>query len=195
MRPIKIRLTLAILLAGVAAVSTARGQSTGYGASPGRASYRPDWQWNNGPFYTTPHVNPYAPHAASTTNLYFAEPIVPPYSSYPHGLYSQFYPGAGPLYSYNEGFSPYSGFAPWYRATYGVNPTRDLVQQARTRFFRSAPRPPAGVLPPLPPPRLVTVSPSQPQLPKATPARVVVAAPARAAATVPIYRSSVAGIP
>ncbi len=194
MRLRKTRLTLAILLAGMAATCPARGQTIGYGASPGRAAYRPQAQWNNGPFYTTQHVNPYAPHPIATTNLYAVEPLVPPYTSGPHGVYSPFYPGIGRLYDYSEGFSPYSGFAPWYQATYRINPSRELVQQARSRFFRSAPRPPFGVLPPLPPPRLVTVAPSRPEPSGVTQARVVEAGRARPAAGVRVYRSSVAGI-
>src|SRR5205807_991525 len=78
-------------------------------------------------------------------------PTLPPYGNGPHGLYGRFTPGLGSLTPYAEGFSPYSGFAGWYQQTYDVVPTRENIAPARVLFFNSAPRPPAGVLPPLPP--------------------------------------------
>ncbi len=127
-------------------------QSIGYGASPGRAAYRPNSQWNNGPYYTAPHVDPYAPHPAVWTGLYAQQALVPPWTrTGPHGLYTWFYPGNGTLYPYVEGFSPYSGFAPWYARTYEIVPNREVAQGARDAFFRSAPYPPAEYLPALPP--------------------------------------------
>ncbi|MCA1685163.1 MAG: hypothetical protein LC745_04105 [Planctomycetia bacterium] len=192
MRGLTIAAHLAIGLSVALAADPARGQSVGYGSSPGRAAYRPDAQWNNGPFYTVPHVNPYAPRPTAPTNLYGVEPQAPPWSTEPHGLYSPYYPGRGVLNPYSEGFSPYSGFSAWYARDYGVEGNREQVQQARTLFFRSAPRPPVGVLPPLPPPSPVTISPQavsrpdRPPLPGRPPA-----GPARAA--IPVYRSSVTG--
>jgi hypothetical protein len=178
----------------------ARGQSLGYGASPGpRYAYRPTSQWNNGPYYTVPHWNAYAPHRTSPANLYDSMPLVPPWTTGPHGLYPTFFPGQGTLYRYAEGFSPYSGFSNWYAQDYRVDATREVVQQARTMFFRSAPRPPEGVLPPLPPARPVPTA-TQPTRPAARPVGtpVKVVAPARPAVVqpapmVPVYRGSVLG--
>ena len=162
------RLTLAIALASLAAQGAARGQSIGFGASPGRAAYRPAVQWNDGPYFrAASHWDPYAPHHRPSPSdlIASAPPSIPRKRRtqlYPHGVYSPFYPNQGTLYNYSEGFSPYSGFAPWYKATYQFTPSREQVQNGRAQFFRSAPRPPAGVLPPLPPARLVTVAPSRP---------------------------------
>jgi hypothetical protein len=196
MRGFAIAETLAVALMALGA--TTHAQTVGPGASPGRAAYRPNAQWNNGPFYTTPHWNPYSPHPTSSTNLYFAEPLLPPWTNGPHGLYSTFYPGQGTVYPYAEGFSPYSGFSSWYVRSYNVDATREVVQQARTLFFRSAPRPPDGVLPPLPPPRIVPAFRSTPLLANGSslkgdvPGQPPIGPPQ---AMIPIYRSSVPGLP
>jgi hypothetical protein len=187
-----------VLLVGL--VCEASAQAVGPGASPGRASYRPSSQWNAGPFFTAPHWDPYRPHAAIDTTLITSDPNAPPYSTAPHGKYSTYYPDRGALYPFAEGFSPYSGFAPWYEKTYGVEGTREQIERARVLFFRSAPTPPPGVLPPLPPSRLVAISsaPSQPSPRQAgTPFKVVVPGPATALppGQVPVYRGNVAGTP
>lgn len=198
-RRVRVTTTLVGLLLSVAAAGPVSGQSVGYGASPGRAAYRPSVQWNDGPYFTTPHINPYAPHPRAATNLYEAEPLAPPWSTAPHGLYSTFYPGRGVLYGYDEGFSPYSGFSAWYARTYNIVPTREVVQQGRSRFFRSAPLPPAGVLPPLPPGRPVMIAPTgirQVTGTAANPPNVTAPGPPQLrprAGSIPVYRSSVAG--
>lgn len=133
------------------AVGDSNAQSIGAGSSPGRASYRPQSDWNNGPFYTVNHVNPYSPRPSVSNDLIESQPGLPPYSNGPRGAYANYTPGQGRLSPYAEGFSPYSGYSKWYLKTYGVNPTRENVERARAAFFRSAPRPPAGVLPALPP--------------------------------------------
>ncbi len=180
----------------VASANHALGQSLGYGASPGRAGYRPSDQWNNGPFYTALHVEPYAPHLSAATNLYRVEPLAPPWSTAPHGLYGPYYPGRGVLHPYEQGFSPYSGFSNWYVRAYGVDPSREVVQRSRALFFRSAPRPPEGVLPPLPPARPVTIAFPQPRGFEARVSQTL--APAEILSrprsnTIRVYRSSVAG--
>jgi len=136
----QLRIIWAMALGLVLLAAPARGQTVGFGASPGRASYRPDSQWNNGPFYTTSHVNPYAPHATAYDSQYYSEPIAPPYDLAPHGRFSPYSPGAGTLYRYDQGFSPLSGYAGWYERTYNFKPTDDNIASARTDFFRSAPR-------------------------------------------------------
>jgi len=134
------RRVLALALVAWLAGDRVEGQSIANGASPGRASYRPDGQWNDGPFYTASHWNPYAPHASPSNGLTTSDPTGLPYGAFARSDYSAFRPGRGALYSYDEGFSPYSGYAAWYRAEYGVVPTRAKVVAASTRFFRSAPR-------------------------------------------------------
>ena len=135
----------------VTAGVSASAQSIGSGASPGRAAYRPRSDWNNGPFYTVNHVDPYGPRPAVDTGLIESDPSLPPFGNVPHGRYAAVTPGRGALTPYGQGFSAYSGYADWYGRTYGVAATRERVVQARTLFFRSAPAPPPGVLSPLPP--------------------------------------------
>lgn len=114
-------------------------QSAGNGSSPGRAAYRPAGEWNNGPFYTAPHVDPYAPRAGSSSGLIASDPSAPPYSSEPRGKYGDAYPESAPLRQYEQGFSPYSGYANWYKQTYGVDPTEKQLAQASAAYFRSSP--------------------------------------------------------
>lgn len=193
----------AALVAGLAAIGApVSAQTVGFGSSPGRASYRPASSWNDGPYYSTAHWNPYAPRRAVSNDFIESEPSQPPFGNVPHGLWGTYTPGRGALYPYAEGFSPYSGFADWYQSTYNFTPTRDQIITARTMFFESAPRPPDGVLPPLPPappPATVVVARSRVRRPRPrTPSelrrpKVVVPTPAPAAMGVRVYRSSVAG--
>ncbi|GAC1463324.1 MAG: hypothetical protein NVSMB9_00650 [Isosphaeraceae bacterium] len=131
-----------------AEVSTA--QSVGEGSSPGRASYRPAEQWNDGPFYTATHWDAFSPHQMRGIGLFAQVPLAPPFSMSPHGMFDAFSPGQGPLFEYAEGFSPYSGYSEWYLSQYRIQPTTEDLVRARAQFFRSAPRPPEGVLPDLP---------------------------------------------
>ncbi len=133
-------------------VSSAPAQTVGPGDSPGRASYRTPASWNNGPYYTVHHVDPYGPRPAVDTGQIETDPSLPPFGGVPHGRFAAATPNRGSLTPYAQGFSPYSGYANWYRQSYGVVPTRENIVRARTLFFRSAPVPPPGVLPPLPPP-------------------------------------------
>ena len=195
-------ISLALVAGLLASGATSRAQSIGPFASPGRAAYRPQSDWNNGPFYTVNHVNPYAPHQSNyAPNLNVSLPSVPPYTNGPHGFYGTYTPGRGTLYPYEEGFSPYSGYSAWYQQAHGLVPTRSDVVRGRDTFFRSAPRPPAGVLPPLPPavvtpPRVVAVRPNA--QPRPAPVQVLTPGRAGGAASAPrvmIYRSSVTGAP
>ena len=188
---------LALGLALLVAVGGSNAQSVGSGASPGRAAYRPQGDWNDGPYYTVNHVNPYTPKSAVANDLFESQPTQPPYSNGPRGIYGEFTPDRGSLKPYSEGFSPYSGYSRWYQKTYGVNPTREDVERARAAFFRSAPRPPAGVLPALPPSGLV--QPLTVQKP-ATRTKIVERSnqPVKPTAgtrarRIPIYRSQVTG--
>jgi hypothetical protein len=123
----------------VAAVPTgpASGQTVGLGASPGRAAYRPESQWNTGPFYTVPHVNPYLPHRRNDNFLMETDAPGPPYNLAPRGHYDAFSPGRGPVYPYAEGFSPYSGYADWYLRAHHYRPTEKQVERAIDMYFRS----------------------------------------------------------
>jgi hypothetical protein len=112
-------------------------QMFGSGASPGRGSYRPESVWNDGPYYTATHVNPYLPHQRVDNFLIEADPINAPYTSAPRGHYDAFSPGRGPVFPYAEGFSPYSGFADWYKKTYNFEPTKAQIEQAMRMYFRS----------------------------------------------------------
>ena len=185
-----LRSILAPLLIFLLLPPQSHAQSYGPGDSPGRAAYRPSSQWNDGPFYTTPHWNPYAPHRASSTDLFASMPGNPPYSTAPRGLYANTNPNA-PLYRYSEGFSPYSGYSSWYKKSYSVDPTRDRVIQARTQFFRSAPRPPANVLPPLPPAQPRAAAPTARA--SAPPIRTRLVLPNRPQRGAIIYRSNISG--
>jgi hypothetical protein len=137
-----------ILGAAVAAVALAgwgegqaRGQSYGFGSSPGRASYRPPSQWNNGPYYTAPHVDPYAPRPAVWTGYIYYVPSLPPYGSEPHAPVTAFYAQQGTLYPYQQGFSPFSGYADWYERVYDFVPTERDLARAAVQYFRSSPIP------------------------------------------------------
>ncbi len=134
------RRVLALALVAWVAGDRAEGQSVGGGASPGRASYRPDAQWNDGPFYTASHWNPYAPNASSFNGLTTSDPTGLPYGAFARSDFSAFRPGTSTLYPYDQGFTPYAGYAEWYKKTYNVTPTRPMVANADNRFFRSAPR-------------------------------------------------------
>ena len=134
----------ALALVTMVVTAPARGQTVGAGASPGRAAYRPDVQWNDGPYYTTNHWNAYAPHPSPTNGLMTSDPTGLPYGSFARSNYSAFTPGQGALYAYDQGFSPYSGYAAWYKAEYQVEPTRAKVLSAESNFFRSAPRLPGA---------------------------------------------------
>lgn len=189
-------LVLVLLLTG----NMAFAQSVGFGASPGRASYRPEAQWNNGPYYTTRHENPYLPRPAADTGMINSLANLPPFADGPHGLFANYTAGEGALYPYAQGFSAYSGFASWYEKTYGFTPTREQVEKARAEFFRSAPRPPAGVLPPLPPPssgtaRVTTVANARKTVTAAAAPTVTQARPGEAMprSRTRVYRSSVGG--
>jgi hypothetical protein len=145
-RTSSLRATTVWLVAGVVVVGwacrTARAQSVGFGASPGRASYRPAAQWNNGPYYTAPHWDPYAPRWSIWTGLVYNDPNAPPYTNWPRGRFTTFYPERSTLYTYQQGFAPFSGFAPWYERTYNFTPTERELAVASGRYFRSSPIPP-----------------------------------------------------
>jgi hypothetical protein len=131
---------LALAFVAMAALNPAHAQTVAAGASPGRASYRPDVQWNDGPFYTTSHWNPYAPHLNYFNGLTTTDVTGLPYGAFARSDFSAFRPGTSTLYSYDQGFTPYAGYAEWYKKTYDVTPTRPMVANADNRFFRSAPR-------------------------------------------------------
>jgi hypothetical protein len=173
----------------------ASAQSVGWGASPGRAAYRPESQWNNGPYYTTPHVNPYLPHRDPDTFFFRSDPADPPYSLAPRGRFDAFSPGRGPVFLYAEGFSPYSGYAAWYQKTYGFKPTEQQVKRAIEMYFRSG-GPRAAVVDPA---RVAGVSPSAatPAPRPATTRRLAATTTAPASSGVrspiPLYRGNLGG--
>jgi len=138
-RVANLRLAAVAVTAGVlaAAVGPADAQSIGFGASPGRASWRPSYQWNNGPYYTASHWNPYAPHNSLTNGLIYNEPSAPPYSTEPRGFYGPFTPGRGALGPYDEGYSAYSGYGDWYLAATGFVPTEEDYARSKVLFLRS----------------------------------------------------------
>jgi hypothetical protein len=156
-RPQKLCCWMAAGLLGPLTCGTALAQSVGWGASPGRASYRPEGQWNDGPFYTAPHVNPYLPHRAADNFLISADPSSFPYSTAPRGHYDAYTPGKGPVFPYAEGFSPYSGYADWFKKTYNFEPTRAQLERAVSMYFRSG-GPRVGVIDPA---RAASPSPAQ----------------------------------
>ena len=175
-------------------------QTVGYGSSPGRAAYRTPEQWNSGPYYTTYHIDPYAPHRMPDTTLQYSEPTASPFGDAPRGRFGTFSPSQGNLYRYEQGFSPLSDYADWYRQTYRFTPNDDQILNARRDFFRSAPiQSYVRVLPPLPgipgPSSAVAAAPAQRTTEDAR-AKLVrpsaVRAPIRSNRAV-IYRSSVAG--
>ncbi len=116
-------------------------QSVGAGASPGRAAYRPAGQWNDGPFYSVPHWDAYAPRRGIDTGLPYSEANAPPYTSEPRGTNVAYDPARGPLHSYAQGFSPFSGYASWYQQANHFTPTGRDLSAATTQYFRSSPIP------------------------------------------------------
>src|SRR5262249_35928370 len=90
-------------------------QGYGFGDAPGRAAYRPSSLWNDGPYYTAPHWNPYGPRPAVTTSLYYYDAMMPPYGNQPRAMVTNYYPWQGSLYPYQQGFSPFSGYAAWFQ--------------------------------------------------------------------------------
>lgn len=138
------RAVFALALVAMAVTAPARGQTVGAGASPGRAAYRPNVQWNDGPFYTTNHWNAYSPRSSPTNELTTTDPTGLPYGSFARSSFGAFTPGQGALLPYDEGFSPYSGYSGWYKTEYQVVPTRSRVLSAESHFFQSAPRLPGA---------------------------------------------------
>jgi hypothetical protein len=137
-----VRLVLSVFLIVAASVRPARAQSYGAGDSPGRAAYRTPASWNNGPFYTAPHWDPWAPRREASTSLIYTEAQAPPFTNQPRGPYTEYYPEKARLYPYQEGFSPFSGYADWYQKKYGVVPDEDNLAGAAEAYFRSSPIPP-----------------------------------------------------
>lgn len=186
------------LLASVVLGTRVEAQSVGVGSSPGRAAYRPDAQWNNGPFYTVPHVSPYAPRPAQDTGLIYNDAWMPPYTNGPHIPYPAYQTTRGALAPYAEGFSPYSGYANWYKRTYDFDPTDRQILNARKQFFRSG----APYVPPAASgyrgTETTNAAPTRPS--RSVPVRPRVVTPREKSGrswsgTVPVYRSSVAGNP
>src|SRR4051794_12079167 len=101
-RVTRIAMIVLTWLTWTASPETASAQSVGPGDSPGRAAYRPESQWDNGPFYTAPHVNPSLPHRGVDNFLLEADPSTFPYTSAPRGHFDAFSPGRGPVYPYAE---------------------------------------------------------------------------------------------
>lgn len=128
---------ISMMALGVSPAS--RAQTVGFGSSPGRAAYRTPAQWNSGPYYTTYHIDPYAPHQMPDTALQFSEPTASPFGDAPRGRFATYSPTQGNVYPYDQGFSPLSGYADWYRQTYRFTPDDDQILNARREFFRSAP--------------------------------------------------------
>ncbi|MFO0909298.1 MAG: hypothetical protein U0794_13260 [Isosphaeraceae bacterium] len=143
--PISLSVGLGILTGAVILGGTepTRAQTVGFGSSPGRAAYRPAGQWNNGPFYTVGHWDPWSPRPAHDTGLYYSRINEPPFNSEPRGVNSTFEPGRGATHPYAQGFSPFSGYADWYRRTYGFTPTNRELAQATRQYFQSSVIPPS----------------------------------------------------
>jgi hypothetical protein len=120
----------------------ASAQSVGRGASPGRAAYRPESQWNNGPFYTVPHVDPYGPRGPSSVDLPHTDPDAPPYTTEPRGRYGAYDSEGASLRPYDQGFSPFSGYGSWYLRANNFTPTDRDLTGATARYFKSSPIPP-----------------------------------------------------
>ena len=198
-------------IAGISIASAqlhdANAQGYGAGVSPGRAAYRPSRAWNNGPFYTTRHLDPWAPRQAVSTSHIYTEALAPPYTNQPRARFREYDSGRGTLYPYQNGFSPFSGYSDWYRRTYGVVPDERNLAAAATSYFRSSPipadprylapavgqaifSPTAAVFQPLPTERRSTAipGPSSPKVYEARP-RAVPASPRRTL----IYRQGVQG--
>ncbi|MGE3818990.1 MAG: hypothetical protein AB7I30_06105, partial [Isosphaeraceae bacterium] len=140
-RPIGVLAWIAALLFWPGLSDLANAQNFGMGASPGRGAYRPQGLWN-GPFYSAPHVNPWSPGSPGWTGLISSEPSLPPYGNAPRGVYSSYSGSGGTTYPYQEGFSPYSGYADWYVKANGIKPSAEDVVAATRAFFRSSPIPP-----------------------------------------------------
>ena len=130
-----------IVVALLSSSGSAAGQTYGPGDSPGRAAYRTSSSWNNGPFYTAPHWDPWAARPKVSNDLPSSHAQLPPYSNQPRGSYAEYDPGPGRLYPYQQGFSPYSGYASWYQKTYGVVPDERNLSSAARAYFRSSPIP------------------------------------------------------
>lgn len=135
-----------VVLAGfgmvLAGPAEAPGQGVGPGSSPGRAAYRPEWQWNNGPYQAVGHWDPYAPHAFRPADLLYSEPIDPPFSNQPRALYGTYDPARPRLQPYAQGFSPFAGYAPWFQKEHRFTPSRRDLVEASGLYFRSSPIPP-----------------------------------------------------
>lgn len=125
----------------LAAASGAPGQSIGPGASPGRAAYRPASQWNDGPYYTVPHWDPWAPRAAVFNDYYYNDADAMPYTNAPRGRFNAYDPGVVPLYPYAQGFSPFAGYSDWYKEANNFEPGRRDLAAAAGQYFRSSPIP------------------------------------------------------
>src|SRR5262245_35887982 len=111
--------------------SVARAQGYVTGSLIDRGAYRTPAQWNNGPYYTAPHWNPYAPRPAIWTGLIYNEPLAPPYNNHPRGKFPTYHPERAPLYNYAEGFAPFSGYSAYFERRFGFTPTeQDLARAA-----------------------------------------------------------------
>jgi hypothetical protein len=137
-----VQVILSAFLIVAFSVKPARAQSYGAGDSPGRAAYRPPANWNNGPFYTAPHWDPWAPRREASTSLIYTDAQDPPYTNQPRGPFTEYYPERARLYPYQDGFSPFSGYADWYQRTYGVVPDENNLAGAAAAYFWSSPIPP-----------------------------------------------------
>jgi hypothetical protein len=185
-----------IALVVLAAPGASSAQSVGAGASPGRAAYRPEVEWNTGPYYTVPHVNPYLPHQRTDNFLMDTDAPGPPYNTAPRGHYDAFSPARGDVYPYAEGFSPYSGYANWYKRTNNFRPTEDDVKRATQMYFRSG-GPRVGVVSPAqaadihPAPNRPTAAPTRPAEPTMKTYTTPSPQPRAAGHRTAIYRGSV----
>lgn len=143
-RPPRSKLTwawIAVFLLWPGASERALAQNFGLGASPGRGAYRPEGLWN-GPFYSAPHANPWSPGGISSNDLNSSPATLPPYGNAPRGVYSAYSSGGGATLPYQEGFSPFSGYADWYVKAHGIKPTAEDIARATRQYFRSSPIPP-----------------------------------------------------
>jgi hypothetical protein len=174
-------------------------QGVGPGASPGRASFRPQALWNDGPYFTVGHTNPYLPHPSIWTGLVTSDPDRPPYANWPRGHYSTFNPEQGALYPYEEGFSAYSGYADWYKEVNDFEPTPEDIERAKILFLRSG-APAVNVIPTPETPSTTVPPPPQPRVPpgpQARPGKIETPEKARqplAPGRIPIYRGRAGGM-